>query len=39
MIVDSNQCYCTCLGKDLIRDLIPFCGEDLKASEPETVLE
>ena len=27
-----------CLGKDSVSDLLRFCGEDLEASELETVL-
>ena len=27
------------LGKDSVSDLLTFCGEDLEASELETVLE
>ena len=39
MILNPEKCHYMCLGKDSASDLLRFCGEDLVASELETVLE
>ena len=38
MILNLEKCHYMCLGKDSAGDLLRFCGEDLVASELETVL-
>ena len=38
MILTPKKCHYMCLGKDSPGDLLRFCGEDLVASELETVL-
>ena len=39
MILHPDKCYCMCLGKDTVNDLLPkLCVEDLEASELETFL-
>ena len=38
MILNPEKCHYMCLGKDSASDLLRFCGEDLVASELETVL-
>ena len=38
MILNPQKCHYMCLGKDSAGDLPRFCGEDLVASELETVL-
>ena len=38
MILNPEKCHYMCLGKDSTRDLLRFCGENLVASELETVL-
>ena len=38
MILNPEKCHYMCLGKDFAGDLLRFCGEDLVASELETVL-
>ena len=38
MILNPEKCHFMCLGKDSASDLLRFCGEDLVASELETVL-
>ena len=37
MILNPEKCHYICLGKDSAGDLLRFCGEDLIASQPETV--
>ena len=36
--LNLEKCHYMCLGKDLVSDLLRLCGEDLEASELETVL-
>ena len=38
MILNPEKNHYKCLGKDSADDLVRFCGEDLVASELETVL-
>ena len=38
MILNPEKCHHVCLGKDSAGNLLRFCGEDLIASQPETVL-
>ena len=38
MILNPEKCQYMCLGKDSVSDLLRFCGEDLEASQLETVL-
>ena len=38
MLLNSEKCHYICLGKDSVSDLLRFCGEDLEASELETLL-
>ena len=38
MILNPEKCHYMCLGKDSASDLLRFCGEDLVASELETVI-
>ena len=38
MILNPEKCHYMCLGKDFASDLLRFCGEDLVASELESVL-
>ena len=38
MILNSEKCHYTSLGKDSEGDLLRFCGEVLEGSQIETVL-
>ena len=38
MILNQEKCHYMCPGKDSVSDLLRFCGEELEASELETVL-
>ena len=38
MFLNLEKCHYMCLGKDSVVDLLRLCGEDLAASELETVL-
>ena len=39
MILNSGKCYYMCLGRDTVGDLVRFCGDEIKSSKFETVLE
>ena len=39
MILNPGKCYYMCLGRDAVGDLVRFCGDEIKSSKFETVLE